>query len=441
MLRRFAGQAGYALVLRALWAGISFISAALFARWFTAHDYGNYASITSLITFLSVVCGLGMPNALVRMIGEFGGDAPRPEQAGLAHGAIRAAHAGALLASVGTALLIVAGALLLYKLGAVPEPLVYVAGAVLLPAFTLTDVQAAAARSYGQVFTALAPRDVIWRLLLIPLAWVITRGLPHDQQLVSFLVLGAVGLTLLSLGQAWSLRRAAPARIWAAKPVYRLRHLVSVSASTWVTQVCGAVFRSADVVIASIFLPAHQVGLYFAASRVAALISFVLVSTNLIVGPEVAKLHFAGSQAHLNRMLKLAAMMIFLPSLVAFVLCVGFPDQVLGLFGRRFGGARIELIILSAGQLVNAATGCVGLVLQMTGFERKNAEILVTSSIATVIGLAVLTPLYGTVGTAVAMSAGVSISNLRMWLVARARTAYDPSIFGLLRRVDEPTAS
>jgi hypothetical protein len=34
----------------------------------------------------------------------------------------------------------------------------------------------------------------------------------------------------------------------------------------------------------------------------------------------------------------------------------------------------------------------------------------------------------------VGMSAGVSISNLRMWLVARRRTAYDPSIMGLFRR-------
>jgi O-antigen/teichoic acid export membrane protein len=83
----------------------------------------------------------------------------------------------------------------------------------------------------------------------------------------------------------------------------------------------------------------------------------------------------------------------------------------------------------------------VGIVLQMTGLERKNAEILVTSSIGTVIAMAVLTHFYGGVGTAVGMSAGVSISNLRMWLVARTRTAYDPSIMGLFRRTGGSAAS
>jgi len=433
LLTRFAGRAGYALGLRVLWALISFAGAALLARWFSAGDYGRYAAVTSLITFLSVVCALGAPNALVRMLAEFGGDHPTGDKAALAHGALRATHIAALVASVGAALALAAGAAALHFMHLAPDAMVYVAGAAMLPAFTLTDVEAAAGRSYGRVFSALAPKDVIWRLLLIPLAWGVTRLMPPQTQLTAFLLLAALSLTVLAVVQAWTVRRAVPPAVWEAPPLYRFRDLVRISTSTWVTQVASAVFRSLDVVIAGLFLPPRQVGLYFAASRVAALISFVLVSTNLIVGPEVAKLHHSGAHAQLIRTLKLASMIVFLPSLLAFVACVVFPERVLGLFGQGFGDARVELIVLAVGQLINAATGCVGIVLMMTGLERKNAEVLVTSSVITVVAMVVLTRAFGPVGIAVATSGGLALWNLRLWFVARRHTAYDPSILGIFR--------
>ena len=429
ILRRFAGRAGYALALRVAWALISFAGAALLARWFSTKDYGNYAAVISLVSFLAVVCALGTPNALIRLLAEYG----EGKQAGLARGVLNAARGGALAASLGAALILALGAVGLHWAGIVPEPAIYVAAALILPAFTLIDVQGAAARTYGRIFTALGPRDVLWRLLLIPLAWVVASRVAPGDQLVVFLLAAAASLTALALVQAWSLRRATPPDLLAAAADYRLRDWAKISAATWVTQMASAVFRTIDVVIAGIFLPPREVGLYFAASRVAALISFVLTSTNMILGPEVARLHHAGAHAELTRTLKLASLMIFLPSLLAFVVCVLFAEQVLGLFGAGFSEARPQLLILAVGQLANSAAGCVGLVLMMTGLERKNAEVLVTTSLATVAAMAVLTPLYGTLGTAVAASGGLIVWNLRLWLVARRHTAYDPSVLGLFR--------
>jgi len=434
LLVRFAGRAGQALFLRVLWAAITFAGAALLARWFQPKEYGQYAAVTSLITFLSVVCALGAPNALIRLLAEYGGDHPTEKQAALAHGVLRATQLGALGASLLAAAGLVGVGLALHAFVGSSNALIYVAGAAMLPAFTLTDVQTAAGRTYGQVFAALAPKDILWRLLLIPLGWAVTVMLAPRLQLTVFLLLAAAALTLFSFAQGWTLRRAAPAVVWRAKPDYRLRDLVRISTSTWVTQVASAVFRSLDVVIAGMFLPPREVGFYFAASRAAALISFVLTSTNLIIAPEIAKLHHSGEHEHLIRTLKLASLIVFLPSLGAFGLCVAFPDQVLSLFGHGFREARTELIILSVGQLINASTGCVGIVLMMTGQERKNAEVLVTSSILTVVAMLLLTRLYGAVGTATATTLGFALWNIRLWLVARQRTAYDPSVLGLFTR-------
>ena len=86
ILRRFAGRAGYALALRVAWALISFAGAALLARWFSTKDYGNYAAVISLVSFLAVVCALGTPNALIRLLAEYG----ESKQAGLARGVLNA---------------------------------------------------------------------------------------------------------------------------------------------------------------------------------------------------------------------------------------------------------------------------------------------------------------------------------------------------------------
>ena len=69
-------------------------------------------------------------------------------------------------------------------------------------------------------------------------------------------------------------------------------------------------------------------------------------------------------------------------------------------------------IILSIGQFVNAATGPVGYLLNMSGFHRIEGRIAVAGAVITVALCFVLIPLWGIVGAAAANAIATACCNL-----------------------------
>jgi O-antigen/teichoic acid export membrane protein len=87
-------------------------------------------------------------------------------------------------------------------------------------------------------------------------------------------------------------------------------------------------------------------------------------------------------------------------SLPLFVLTLGFPEWVLGLFGPNFVGGATALRILALGQLINILAGPIGVVLLMTGNERQSLYVSVISLAMLAICCFTLIPAYGLNGAA-----------------------------------------
>ena len=79
-----------------------------------------------------------------------------------------------------------------------------------------------------------------------------------------------------------------------------------------------------------------------------------------------------------------------------------FNDSFLLLFGKDFVQGGMALIILSLGQLINAATGPVGALLTMTGQERGAAVVLGAGATLNVLLSVILVPILGLLGAAIA---------------------------------------
>jgi O-antigen/teichoic acid export membrane protein len=95
-----------------------------------------------------------------------------------------------------------------------------------------------------------------------------------------------------------------------------------------------------------------------------------------------------------------------------FLAVVLFPDALLSLFGPEFREGATALVILAFANIINAATGASGAVLDMTGHSVVK---LVNASVA--LGLAVglnllLIPTYGLVGAAIAVLASSAAVNV-----------------------------
>src|SRR5580698_6794146 len=88
-------------------------------------------------------------------------------------------------------------------------------------------------------------------------------------------------------------------------------------------------------------------------------------------------------------------------------------------FGPEFVGGQPALILMCVAQLFSISCGPVGNISIMTGHERFNTIGIVISMIITIVLNLLLTPRYGLMGSAIAVSAAIVVWNI--YLVAMVK--------------------
>ena len=121
-----------------------------------------------------------------------------------------------------------------------------------------------------------------------------------------------------------------------------------------------------------------------------------------------------------------------LPIALAFIV---FGREILALaFGQAYAGADLALAILALGQLVNAGAGSVGILLIMSGNQRRAASgVAFGAGLNVVLGVLLIPP-YGVNGAAVAAAAGLVLSNLLLVDIARRTLGIHSTALGRIGR-------
>lgn len=417
-------------------AALAYAVVLFMARWLGPTDYGHFTLILSGVTLAAVIVKLGADVGVVRFLGIYRTHKTPALAEGLVQVSLRIV--GRLCLGVA---LVVCLVLALWP-GLTDRPLAYAAAAVLLfPAFALTDILSGVLRSYGTTFSALTPKDVFWRIAILGVGWLTTLLILPEGAALAFVVGGSgLALSLMAIGQFVLQRRL---RVSLDGPVPKpetdmpawresARHL-------WVLLVSRNLFRTADVILVGALLSVASAGAYFAASRTAELLGFMLAALNMIVGPMVSRGNASGNHVGTQRKLSLVALFLLVTTVVLELAFILFGKQLLGIMDPSFVAAYPALLILSVGQCANVLAGSAGVVLNMTGHEKQNARILLTTVPITLILLSLLTPLYGLNGAASASAIGMVIWNARLWYAARTLTPYDPSALGILRLRKRPS--
>jgi O-antigen/teichoic acid export membrane protein len=396
--------------------GALFLVMLLLARELGTAAVGRYAQCYALLALLGLLSLSGFRAGLTRFVAVHLADDDPASIRGTVRLGLAISGAGAVL--IGAVLAAVAPAVA----GLLHDPRL-TGGlrlvALALPAAVVCEAALAATRGWrtqrpftlvGQLYEPGA------RLVLTAVALVAGLGVTGALWAVVVAAWTAAALALGALARL--MRTVAP-----APAAYRPRQLFGFSTVSWASSIASTGLIWIDTLLLGAFAN-DDVGVYTVATRLVTVAIFVLAPVNAAFGPYIAYLYHQDRLPEVSRVYKAATGWVVRLSLPAFVALLVFPASLLPLFGPGFAEGAAVTVVLAAGQLVNAATGPCGTLLNMSGrvslnmFDNLGALVLN-------IGLNLwLIPAHGILGAAVAWSASLVAVNLarvaQVWWLVRA---------------------
>jgi O-antigen/teichoic acid export membrane protein len=197
----------------------------------------------------------------------------------------------------------------------------------------------------------------------------------------------------------------------------------------------GLITSKLTIVIAGFYLPSAQVGFYKISVTAGTIVAFLLAAVNGTIAPMITHMSRTGRMRQLQQELTLTARLGFAVSVCIAVVYLVFGTLIIRfLYGDDFLGAYHPLLILTVGQVINAAAGSVGTVLSMTGFQRETLRGHAVAAAVSVLGSVVLIPILGIFGAAIASAAGMVTWNIVLLVSLREKSTLRTSILGVRRR-------
>src|ERR1700733_304202 len=412
--------------------GIGYVFKVYLARVLGARDLGVYALGMTLVGFLSIFNGMGLPQSAVRFVASYAAaNKFRQLHALLWRGA------GLLLAvnAVFAVIFLGLGRWIAVRFYHAPLLVHY------LPWFALTMLTGAVTFFYGKVLAGyrdLTRRTVITNFVGSPLMMLLTvvlisRGLGLQGYLIAQVLSAAVVCLLL----VYVVRQLTPvsARFSVNHGARLEREVWSFSAAMLGIGLMEFLMMQVDKVALGYYRGAREVGIYSVAAAVVVYVPLALSSVNQIFSPTISDLHTRGEHALPGRLFQsLTKWVIGLTLPLACVIIV-FARPLMRIFGPDFEAGWPILIIGTLGQLVNCGVGSVGFLLLMSGNEKRLIKVQTVMATVMVVLSAALVPLWGIVGAAVAAAiTNVGVNGWNMLEVRKSLglSAYNRSYAHLL---------
>ncbi len=387
----------FLLAAKVFGAVSGYLMAWLLAKRGGADVVGIYELAFTFIILLSVVSRYGLDTAIVRFIGKF--------EAEHTLGAIRWLYIKSMRFSGLTALGIATLVFLLAPFCSqvfsdddhLTLPLRWAAASI--PLFTLINMNAETLRGFKLMlpYSLLQQGSVIFVAVLFFNFWWNNEAVGVSG-VQSFFLASIVlyGYSQYQVKQKFKHLPPLQAPAVTFKAVKKIAWPMFLSSSIFM------LISWTDTLMVGYYLADADVGVYRIAFRVSTVITFAQFAINGIAAPMIAKLYHANDLAGLRSLIYKVGVFNFIFSVPIILIILFAPSLLLGFFGPEFVSGRPLLLILSAGQAVFALSGPVLYILTMTRHEKTSLRIMYLSAGVNLVGNAILIPLYGLKGAAIA---------------------------------------
>lgn len=429
LIKRGALRSFASLAIKVATAGLTYVMYVVLSRSMGAQSYGYFAFGFSLATLLAVTAGLGQQTAILRYW-------PEENVAGRRERAVAAVQSGWALTlitglSLALGLSLVALALGISRGGMSTVAHLFGAALLIVP-MAGAEYSSAVLRAQDSIFTALSPRDLIWRILVPAIVWLLYLGgirLSGFEALAmaAGILAGAIVLQLIAGARLGYVNRPG---LLALPTYWREKH--TASGWFWAATVLDSVALNIDVVLVGVLLSAQMAGIFFNAFRTAGLMTLFMFAIGLVIAPMISRNYYAGKLWKTQVIAALAAWAGFVFAIGVFVLFALFGGPILSLFGQSYVSGTPVLIILALGLMIDAATGPTRVVMMMTGQERAYVTIIGIVNLTALMFQIVLIPLYGIVMAALVNAVSRMVAQVAITVWTHRRVGLDPSVAGIL---------
>lgn len=404
-----------AFAIRVLAAVIVYGTQILIARFIGEKDYGIYVFVWSCVLIFGGISSLGFSISIARFVPEY---RERGETA-LLRGAITTTRwLPVLIASIGAA----AGAAIVYFAGSLiasPYVLPLFLGLICIPAYAMSDGADGVSRAHNWINLALVPIYLVRPLLLLALMIAAyASGVSIGADTALYAAVAACWLTaviqyvLLSL----RLKREIPA----GPRAYRIKTWVGVSAPIFLVESFFYLMTHTDVLMLSLLRSPEEVGIYYAAVKTLALVSFVHFAVAAASAHKFSEYYARNDHGRLEAFARNAVHWTFWPSLLGIIGLLILGQPLLSLFGEGFTVAYPVMFVFAIGLLARAAIGPAERLLNVVGKEGLCAKIYAGAFAFNIAANVLLIPHWGIYGAAAATSAAYILESiLLVWAVKR----------------------
>ena len=390
IMSKLAGKGMTALVIKVSTAGLSYLMFMLLARWMSAAEYGYFATAFSLGSFLAVIAGMGQHNMVLRYLPQYEGQ----NKPALAHGMLLDSRKQILKGTLAVASL---GLLVTYMLGyfdILERVSHFYWGAIFAIPMAWAEYQSHVLRACGSVVRALAPRDIVWRIIL-PLScfiWISTSGTLNAE---ITMMLAAATLGFLTLGQLSFNKKLVHKPVQEATPAYDLKDWRGTRIGMWGSAVVGAASPQLSTVIVGIILSPEEAGMFFVALRTASLLSLPLIAINIVGAPLISNYFHSGQMDQLKSLLLHIIGVCIACGLLGYCFFIIAGEWLLSMFGEKYTEGYGILLTIAFGQLINVACGPSGVLMLMSNRERVFIKFQLIAEISGLLLMMIIIPIYG----------------------------------------------
>ena len=235
---------------------------------------------------------------------------------------------------------------------------------------------------------------VVPNVILLALLFFIKNVQGHH----TFLFYGISVYSVLAIELLFALKRHPKADV----ETVSLKEMVRFSSPMMFSGIMIYLLNWTDVFMLGSMTSSEELGHYNLAYKVASLGMLVIMSMNVVLAPRIAALFSEGNLQELHKTVKKTTHLIIVLTVPLVLGLILFSEYILTFFGKDFSGGHQALVIISIGFMLNAATGNVDQILNMTGNQKLLQNLTIAGFIINVALNAALIPKYGINGSAVA---------------------------------------